>query len=122
MSRIMRKPLNAVSKQVRHKLACTVTKGGQKLEILDLESRGKLMFFPCSENEGNNQLCGYCEADLRLCFRIMQIVGFLIMWLIYFLALYSAETRVKSIFTQHLHIQFMQATHTYSAKTTSQNY
>ena len=31
---------NAVSEQVRHKLACTVTEDGERLEILDLERRG----------------------------------------------------------------------------------
>ena len=25
--------------------------------------------YPCSENKGADQLCSYCEADLRLCFR-----------------------------------------------------
>ena len=27
-------------------------------------------FYPCSENKGADQLCSYCTADLRLCFRI----------------------------------------------------
>ena len=27
------------------------------------------MYYLCSENKGNDQLCSYCEADLRLCFR-----------------------------------------------------
>ena len=38
------------------------------------------MYYQCSENKGADQLRGYREADLRLCFRIMhmQIVGFLI--------------------------------------------
>ena len=31
---------NVVFEQVRHKLGCTVTEDGQRLEILDLESRG----------------------------------------------------------------------------------
>ena len=34
------------------------------------------MYYPSSENKGADQLRGYREADLRLCFRIMQIVGF----------------------------------------------
>ena len=29
-------------------------------------------FYPYSENKGADQLCGYCEADLRLCFRICK--------------------------------------------------
>ena len=28
------------------------------------------MYYPCSENKGGDQLRGYREADLRLCFRI----------------------------------------------------
>ena len=28
------------------------------------------MYYPCSENKGADQLRGYYEADLRLCFRI----------------------------------------------------
>ena len=27
------------------------------------------MYYPCSENKGADQLCSYCTADLRLCFR-----------------------------------------------------
>ena len=36
----MRKPVLGVSDQVRHKLGCTATEVGQRIEILDLESRG----------------------------------------------------------------------------------
>ena len=28
------------------------------------------MYYPCSENKGADQLRGFREADLRLCFRI----------------------------------------------------
>ena len=34
-----------------------------------LESIGIVL---CKENKGADQLRGYCEADLRLCFRIWQ--------------------------------------------------
>ena len=40
------------------------------------------LYYPSSENKGADQLRGYREADLRLCFRIMQIVGFLMTRLI----------------------------------------
>ena len=30
------------------------------------------LYFPCSENKGADQLRGYREADLRLCFRICK--------------------------------------------------
>ena len=36
----------------------------------------------CGENKGADQIRSYCEADLRLCFRIiMQNVVFLMWWL-----------------------------------------
>ena len=35
------------------------------------------MYYPCSENKGADQLRGYREADLRLCFLHMQKADFL---------------------------------------------
>ena len=35
------------------------------------------MYYPCSENKDADQLRGYREADLRLCFRICKKTGFL---------------------------------------------
>ena len=32
------------------------------------------LFYPYSENKGSEQLCSYCTADLRLCFRIIKIL------------------------------------------------
>ena len=69
MSLVVRKPVFGVSDQVRHKPGCTATEDGYKLEISDLESRG---IYLCSENKGADQLRGYREADLRLCFRICK--------------------------------------------------
>ena len=37
---------------------------------------GFYYMYPCSENKGADQLHGYCEADLRLCFRICQMLVF----------------------------------------------
>ena len=34
------------------------------------------MYYPCSENKGADQLHGYCEADLRLCFRPFKMLFF----------------------------------------------
>ena len=34
------------------------------------------LYYPCSENKGVDQLRGYCEADLRLCFRICKLLVF----------------------------------------------
>ena len=41
------------------------------------------LYYPCSENKGTDRLRSYCEADLRLWFLPMQIVGFPMRWLIY---------------------------------------
>ena len=34
------------------------------------------LFYPSSENKGADQLRGYREADLRLCFRICRLLVF----------------------------------------------
>ena len=34
------------------------------------------VYYPCSENKGADQLRGYREADLRLCFRICKMLVF----------------------------------------------
>ena len=34
------------------------------------------LYYPCSENKGADQLRGYREADLRLCFRISRLLVF----------------------------------------------
>ena len=65
---------NVVSEQVRHKPTCTVTEK-EKLEISDLSRRG-LLYYPSSENKGADQLRGYREADLRLCFRLCRLLVF----------------------------------------------
>ena len=31
------------------------------------------MYYPSGENKGADQLCSYCTADLRLCFRIGKV-------------------------------------------------
>ena len=34
------------------------------------------VYYPCSENKGANQLRSYCEADMRLCFRLGRVLVF----------------------------------------------
>ena len=41
---------------------------GLKFRIYEVEG----LYYPCSENKGADQLRGYREADLRLCFRICK--------------------------------------------------
>ena len=53
---------------------------GRKFQIWKIEE----LYYPCSKNKCADQLRSYCEADLRLCFRLsMQIVGFPVGRLIY---------------------------------------
>ena len=34
------------------------------------------LYYPCSDNKDADQLCGYREAELRLCFRICRTLVF----------------------------------------------
>ena len=45
---------------------------GLKFRIQKVEG----LYYPCSENKGADQLRGYHEADLRLCFRIYEKPAF----------------------------------------------
>ena len=49
-SPVARKPVFRVFGQVKHKPDSTATEDGQRLEILDLESRG--LYYLCSKNKG----------------------------------------------------------------------
>ena len=44
--------------------------------------RVEVLYYPCSQNKGTDQLRGEHESDLRLCFRICKNVGSLTMRLI----------------------------------------
>ena len=45
---------------------------GLKFRIKEVEG----LYYLCSENKGADQLRSYCEADLRLCFRICKALVF----------------------------------------------
>ena len=45
---------------------------GFKFRIKEVED----LYYPCSENEGADQLRGYREGDLRLCFHICKMLVF----------------------------------------------
>ena len=66
----MKKPVFGVSDQVEHKSSCTASENSQRLKISDLGS--KVIYYLCSENKDSDQLRGYREADLHLCFRICK--------------------------------------------------
>ena len=80
MSLVVIKPVFRVSDLVQHKLGYTTTEDGWRLEISYLGSRGIVL---CSENKGADQLRGYREADLRLCFRKCKKACFLMTRLIF---------------------------------------
>ena len=70
----MRKPASSVSEQVdtnrpvqSHKQARTL-----KFQVYEEEA----LYYQCSENKGADQLRSYCEADLRLCFRLCKLFVF----------------------------------------------
>ena len=42
----------------------------QQKEIWNQGIIQKGLYYICSENKGADQLCGYREADLRICFRV----------------------------------------------------
>ena len=48
------------------------TARGWKFWIQKVEA----LYYPCSENKGADQLRSYCEADLRLCFRLCRLLIF----------------------------------------------
>ena len=49
--------------------------GGLKFRIKGVEG----LYYPCSENKGADQLRGYREADLRLCFNGALLTVYLYM-------------------------------------------
>ena len=73
MSCVVRKPVFGISDQVRHKPGCTVQpqKIARGLKFGIYEEEG--LYYICRENKG---------FDLRLCFCIMQKVGFLMTLLV----------------------------------------
>ena len=74
MSHIIRKPamwfLNRSDKN-RAVQAQKIARGW-KFQIKKVEE----LYYPCRENKGADQLRGYREADLRLCFRICGMLVF----------------------------------------------
>ena len=93
---------NLVSDQVRHKTGCTVTEDGKRLEILYLSLLEEGLYYKCSENKGADQLRGYREADLRLCFRPSIFVGFLMQWLILYRTCYMTTRKFDNQFHNFL--------------------
>ena len=75
MSLCMRKPTIWVSDQVDTNRPVQSQKQARFLKFWLKEEEG--LYYPCSENKVADQLRGYREADLRLCFRICRLLVFL---------------------------------------------
>ena len=60
--------------------------------------------YPCSVNKGADQLSCYCEADLRLCFRIRRLLVFWCGGSIFFLDTLSCAANLLFSFL-HMHIK-----------------
>ena len=67
----MRKPVFGASDTNR---AVQPQKMARGLNFRVYEVEGS--YYPCSENKGADQLRGYRQADLRLCFRICKTLVF----------------------------------------------
>ena len=66
----MRKPVFGIPTRSDTNRAVQLQKMARGLKFRIYEVEG--LYYLCSENKGANQLCGYLEADLRLCFRICK--------------------------------------------------
>ena len=53
-------------------ISLTFTESGLRVEISDL--RNEAFYCMCSENKGTDQLCSYCTAVLRLCYRLVMLL------------------------------------------------
>ena len=71
VSHIVRKPVFGVSKQVQAQTRPQKIARGLKFQILQVEE----LHYLCSKNKDNDQLRGYCAADLCLLFLHMQKAG-----------------------------------------------
>ena len=92
MSRIERKPVFGVSNQVRHKLGCTATEDGQRLEIFGFRKQRD-----CTIYVAKTKAMISCVVTAPL-FLHMQKTGFLMIRLIYnrVLGIFSFNTRYLS--------------------------
>ena len=74
MSLVMRKPTLWFPTWSDTNQAVQLQKMARGLKYWIQEAEG--LYYPCSENKGADQLRGYREADLRLCFRICKTLVF----------------------------------------------
>ena len=74
LSCVMRKPTMWFLNRFDTNRAVQAQKMARSLKFRIQEEEG--LYFLSSENKGTDQLRSYCEADLRLCFRIFRLLVF----------------------------------------------
>ena len=74
LSLCVRKPIILVPTRSNINLPVHLQKMAGRLKFQICEVEG--LYYPCSENKGDDQLRSYCEADLRLWFRICSLSVF----------------------------------------------
>ena len=74
MSRVMRKPAFWFPTWSDTNQTVQLQNMARGLKFRIYEEEG--LYYPCSENKGADQLRGYREADLRLCFHICKMLVF----------------------------------------------
>ena len=74
MSRLMGKPTMWFLTKSGTNQPVQSQKQARNLKFWIKEEEG--LYYPCSENKGADQLRGYREADLCLCFRICKLLVF----------------------------------------------
>ena len=74
MGRDVRKPTSWFPRWSDTNRAVQLQKMARGLEFRITKVEG--LYYPCSENKGADQLRGYREADLRLCFLICKMLVF----------------------------------------------
>ena len=74
MSRLVGKPTMWFPNRSDTNKAVQLQKTARSMKFRTLEVQG--LYYPCSENKGADQLRGYREADLHLCFRLCRLLVF----------------------------------------------
>ena len=68
LSLVLRKPVFGFPARTDTNQAVQLQKMARGLKFCIQKEEG--LYYLCTENKGDDQLRGYCEADLRLCFPI----------------------------------------------------
>ena len=74
MSRLVGKPTMWFPNRSDTNRAVQLQKQARRLKFLGYVEEE--LYYPSSENKGADQLRGYREADLRLCFRLCRLLVF----------------------------------------------